>query len=113
MLRIVANFLMASLLKGWRVLQSSTSAAIYASICIVTFTLIYWLMGLSKHFDVPEYLKGNENSFLNCLYTSVLAQSNAMPDTTPKTNIARVLFMTQVSLGWMWFLFFASGMADA
>ena len=53
-----------------------------------------------------EYLQGRENSALTSLYTAVLAQSNAMPDTTPKSNLARVFFMIQVSLGWLWFLLF-------
>jgi len=79
-------------------------AIAYAFISIVTFWLLYQLLGMKKHFAVPDYLKGRENSWLTSLYTSVLAQSNAMPDTTPNSNLARVLFMLQVSLGWWWFL---------
>ena len=82
------------------------NAAYYAIACIGTFWITYQLMGMKKHFDIPAYLEGREKSWLTSLYTAVLAQSNAMPDTTPKTNVARALFMLQVSLGWIWFLIF-------
>lgn len=79
-------------------------AAYYAVGCILVFAVTYWAMGIQKHFDVPDYLKGRENSFFTGLYTSALAQSNAMPDTTPKSTVARALFLLQVCLGWAWFL---------
>lgn len=87
-------------------LWSKRSAALYALFFIMTFAATYHFMGLKKHFDVPEYMKGRETSFATSMYTSVLAQSNAMPDLTPKTTLARWLFMLQVALGWMWFLLF-------
>lgn len=80
-------------------------AAYYAGTLIVVFAILYWAMGLTKHFDVPEYLgKDRRNSLFTSVYTSALAQSNAMPDLVPKTTIARALFMLQVLLGWGWFL---------
>lgn len=80
-------------------------AAYYSFTCIALFALTYWVMGVDRHFDVPDYLGKRKNSFVSsALYTSVLAQNNAMPDITPKTSIARVLFMLQVTLGWLWFL---------
>jgi hypothetical protein len=63
-------------------------------------------MGMKDHFDVPEYLAGRENSFFTSLYTATLAQNNAMPDTTPKSTAARLLFMFNVTAGWLWFLVF-------
>lgn len=87
-----------------RAMVMNRYAVYYAVICIVGFALTYWLMDMKKHFDMPAYLEGRENTFLTSLYTSALAQNNAMPDTTPKTNAARILFMAQVCLGWFWFL---------
>ena len=89
-----------------QIVYTNRNAAYYAVTCICIFTLIYYLMGTKKHFDIPEYLAGREDSWLTSLYTSALAQSNAMPDTAPKTNVARVLFMLQVCSGWFWFLLF-------
>lgn len=85
-------------------LYENRHAAYYAIACILVFAVVYWAMGIQKHFDVPEYLKGRENSFFTGLYTSTLVQSNAMPDTTPKSTVARALFMLQVCMGWVWFL---------
>lgn len=112
MLLAVLAFARGVLARGARITYLNRHAAVYAIACIVLFWLIYQLMGLKKHFDVPEYLKGQEGSWLNSLYTSALAQSNAMPDITPKTRVARVLFMLQVCSGWIWFLLFA-GAASA
>ena len=96
--------LLRPFLFGARALVMNRYAVYYALINILIFSLVYWLMDLKKHFDVPAYLEGRENTFLTSLYTSALAQSNAMPDTTPKSNVARILFMVQVCLGWFWFL---------
>lgn len=87
-------------------------AALYAVACIAIFTITYKLMGLEKHFDVPEYIpKSDKSSWTNCLYVSALAQSNAMPDYAPKSKVGRILFMTQVCLGWAWFLLLAAKLA--
>jgi hypothetical protein len=96
----------AVLVGGGRMLYDNRAAAAYALFFILAFALAYHFMGVKEHFDVPDYLQGREGSFLTSLYTSVLAQNNAMPDTTPKSNVARVLFMSQVTLGWLWFLVF-------
>lgn len=94
--------------RGWTIAFANRNAVYYAIGFISVFALTYWLMGLEKHFDVPEYVdKKHKNSFFNSLYTSTMAQSNAMPDLTPKTNLARALFMIQVCTGWMWFLVFS------
>jgi hypothetical protein len=82
------------------------SAVTYAVFFIVVFWLAYQLTGMQRHWDMPEYLKGREGSWFTSLYTSIMSQSNAMPDSSPKTTTARVLFLTQVSLGWLWFLLF-------
>lgn len=92
--------------RGGEIAYTNRYAAYYALTSILAFWLLYQLLGMKKHFEVPEYLKGRENSWLTSLYTSALAQSNAMPDTAPKSNVARVFFMLQVSLGWLWFLLF-------
>ncbi len=95
--------------RGAQIAYANRRAAYYALGFITLFSVVYWLMGLEKHFDVPGYIdKKQQGSFLNCIYTSALAQSNAMPDYTPKTNIARVLFMLQVCTGWAWFLLFST-----
>lgn len=94
------------LYKAMIIIHGNRYAAFYSLALIAVFSLVYHFMGIKKHFDVPEYLKGREDDYLSSLYTSVLAQSNAMPDTTPKSNVARVLFMLQVTMGWMWFLLF-------
>lgn len=90
-----------------RIAYTNRNAAYYALTCIAVFTLVYKFIGFKKHFDTPDYIKGKENTWFNSLYTSVLAQSNAMPDSVPKTTLARWLFMLQVSTGWIWFLLFA------
>lgn len=88
-------------------LYRSRYAALYAMAFIMIFAMTYQFMGMAKHFDCPEYLKGREQRWTTALYTSFLAQSNAMPDVTPKTTVARMLFMAQVTLGWFWFLLFS------
>ena len=93
-------------------LRYTRYAALYAVTCIVAFMITYKLMGLEKHFDVPEYVSPKErSSWANCLYVSALAQSNAMPDYAPKSRAARILFMVQVCLGWAWFLLLAARLA--
>lgn len=95
--------------RGMQIAYNNRRAAYYALGFISVFSVVYWLMGLEKHFDVPEYLdKGSRGSFLNCVYTSAMAQSNAMPDYTPKTRAARIIFMIQVCTGWAWFLLFSN-----
>lgn len=96
-------------LRDWAVrvvelVYENRHAAYFAGTSIAFFTLVYWAMGMKKHFDVPPYMEGREGSLFTSLYTSVLAQNNAMPDLTPKTTVARMLFMLQVALGWIWFL---------
>lgn len=90
------------------------NAAVYGLGLVVVFTFAYKLMGLERHFDVPDYIdKGKRNSWTNCLYVSAMAQSNAMPDYTPKTTVARVLFMLQVVSGWFWFLMFTGNVFES
>lgn len=100
-------FLLGLLLGVTRKVVSKRIAIAFALTGILTFWLLYQLLDMKKHFFVPDYLAGRERSWLTSLYTSVLAQSNAMPDTVPKSNLARTLFMAQVSMGWMWFLVFS------
>lgn len=88
-------------------LYDRQAALFYGVFCIALFAVIYKVMGISKHFDVPEYLRKREHHWLTSIYCSALAQSNAMPDLVPKTDAARMLFMTQVVLGWTWFLILA------
>lgn len=101
---MIREFLHKVLVGSGRLAYANRYAMLYSFGCIIIFALAYQFLGLAKHFMVPEYLKGKESSFLNSLYTSVMAQNNAMPDTAPKTNIARILFMLQVTLGWVWVL---------
>lgn len=99
---------------GARIAYANRRAAVYAIMFILSFATVYWLMGLEKHFDVPEYIeKKKRSSFVNCIYTSVMAQSNAMPDLTPKTTVARMVFMGQVITGWAWFLLFSNAFESA
>ena len=108
----VRVFQVASL--GFRIAYANRRAAVYAFMFIMSFALVYWLMGLEKHFNVPEYIeKDKRDSFANCIYTSVMAQSNAMPDVTPKTTLARMVFMGQVCTGWAWFLLFSNAFENA
>lgn len=82
-------------------------AALYALSLVAIFAVSYKLINLEQHFDVPEYIdKSMRNSWTNCLYVSTMAQSNAMPDYTPKTTAGRIIFMLQVVSGWFWFLMF-------
>jgi hypothetical protein len=80
------------------------AALFYSIFFVALFAVIYKTMGVKQHFDVPEYLQKREHHWLTSIYCSALAQSNAMPDLVPKTDMARTLFMLQVILGWMWFL---------
>lgn len=104
MLMFLVARVMQTLRRGAQAVWINRNAAVYATFMIVAFALLYWLLGMKKHFVVPDYLAGREDSFMTSFYTSVLAQSNAMPDTVPKSNLARALFMTQVVSGWLWFL---------
>ena len=96
-----------ALRRGVQSAYERIEAFAYAIFFILLFALLYWKLGMKKHFSMPDDLKGREGSFFTGLYTSVLAQSNAMPDTAPQTTLARVLFMLQVCTGWMWFLLFS------
>lgn len=103
----IVRTLLGILKRGGVLVYRHRDAAIYAFFFMMFFTLLYWVMGIEKHFDVPPYLdKKEHNSFSTSLYVSALAQSNAMPDLTPKTTLARMLFMVQVCSGWFWFLLF-------
>lgn len=96
--------------RGAAIAYRNRNAAFYAIGCIATFAVLYQVMDIKKHFTIPEYMQGQENHFLNSLYLSTLCQNNAMPgDMLPKTLLARALFMTQVCLGWLWFLLFVGG----
>lgn len=107
------NFVVEFIARSGRIAFANRRAAYYAFIFIAIFGLLYWLMGLEKHFEVPEYIEEkHRNSLLNSLYTSVLAQSNAMPDLVPKTPVARTIFMLQVCTGWAWFLLFSNAFND-
>lgn len=103
---IVFALIWALLKRGANAAWRKRAAAYYALFFIFLFATIYKLMGMKKHFSMPDDLKGKEDSFFTSLFTSVLAQSNAMPDTWPQTTAARVLFMLQVATGWAWFLLF-------
>lgn len=105
-LSTILSAISALLVRAGELVYENRGGAIYALVCIVSFAMVYHFMGMKQHFDVPEYLQGRENDFLTSLYTSMLAQNNAMPDTVPKSNAARVLFMSQVTIGWLWFLLF-------
>jgi hypothetical protein len=101
---MLTAFLKRVLIGGGKLAVANKWAMLYSVGCILVFALAYHFMGIAKHFTVPDYLKGKENTFMNSLYTSVMAQNNAMPDNAPKTTLARVLFMLQVTLGWIWVL---------
>lgn len=106
----LVSFVQRALITGSGIAYRNRSAALYAVACIAFFTLLYQTMDLKKHFTIPEYMQGQENHILNSLYLSTLSQNNAMPgDMLPKTLMARALFMTQVCLGWLWFLLFVGG----
>lgn len=103
----LTSFATRALVTGAAVAYRNRHAAIYAGVCIALFAVLYRAMDIRKHFTVPDYMVGQENHFLNSLYLSTLCQNNAMPgDMMPKTLLARALFMTQVCLGWLWFLLF-------
>ena len=93
-----------TLIRVVELVYENRHAAYFSFTCILAFAVLYWAMGMQRHFDMPPYMEGREHSFLTSLYTSALAQNNAMPDVTPKTTVARMLFMLQVVLGWLWFL---------
>lgn len=102
-------FLIYILRNGARMTMRHWDGVAYALVFILFFMFLYWKIGMEDHFFVPDYIdKKKRNSLTTALYTAVLAQSNAMPDTVPRTTLARMLFMTQVCTGWMWFLIFNS-----
>lgn len=103
------SFAKRVLVRSGRIAYANRNAAIYALGFISLFTLIYWFMGLDKHFEAPEYIEEDQKgSFFNCMFTSVLTQSNAMSDYVPKSTVARAIFMIQVCIGWFWFLLFSN-----
>lgn len=105
----LVGILMSIARNGGRLVRQHKAAAIYAFFFMILFTLVYWVMGMEKHFDVPDYIeKKKRNGITTAMYVSALAQSNAMPDMAPKTTLARMLFMFQVCTGWFWFLLFNS-----
>lgn len=103
----ILSFLRQVPARAAKIVYTNRNAAYYAIACIFLFSVIYHFIGIKKHFEVSEDMKGKEGSFFTSFYTSVLTQSNAMPDLVPKTTLARSLFMTQVASGWIWFLLFA------
>ena len=93
--------------RGAEIAYANRNAAYYALGFIAAFALAYWLIGLERHFNVPDYIdKKDRGSFFNSVYTSIMSQSNAMSDFVPRTNLARALLIMQVASGWAWFLLF-------
>ena len=90
-----------------RTLEGSVALPImYGFGMIALFAVIYKSIGVTKHFVITQ--EQQENPWFACFYISAMAQSNAMGDSTPKTILGRSLFATQVVLGWVWVIMFAS-----
>jgi len=73
---------------------------------IALFAALYRSIGVTQHFVITE--EQQKKPWFASFYISAMAQSNAMGDSTPKTILGRTLFATQVVLGWVWVIVFAS-----
>ena len=74
--------------------------------CILLFAAIYKSIGVTKHFVITE--EQSKKPWFASFYISAMAQTNAMGDSTPKTILGRVIFGTQVVMGWLWVITFAA-----
>lgn len=83
----------------------------FSLVCVGVFALVYRLIGVAKHFDLADDVKAKPT--FASFYISIMAQSNAMGDATPKTALGRVLFATQVALGWAWIMVMGAVVANA
>lgn len=97
-----------SLQRGGKTAYRNLGALFYAVLFIGLFWGVYQRIGLAKHFDVPDDLKGKEQSRFTSLYLATMSQTNAMSELTPKTTTGRVVLMLNVLAGAAWMLLFAS-----
>jgi hypothetical protein len=74
----------------------------YSILCVVIFAVLYKITDVNKNFDISPDVE--KHPWISSFYNSVMAQSNAMGDATPKTPFGRLLFALQVSAGWVYFL---------
>lgn len=75
---------------------------LFSAACVLLFAVIYRAIGPDKHFEITEEQK--KRPMFASMYISVMAQSNAMGDATPKTILGRTLFAIQVATGWAWIM---------
>lgn len=73
----------------------------YAVLTIIAYAAVYRLMGVNKHFVITS--EQDTNHWFASFYISLMAQTNAMGDATPKTIAGRTVFASQTVLGWFWF----------
>ena len=85
-----------------RAVRAALVPTAYGIGCIFAFALAYKLMGVERHFDITDEQKGRP--WFASFYISVMAQSNALGDATPKTIAGRSMFGAQVFAGWMYFM---------
>ena len=78
----------------------------YGFLLIVMFAVAYRSMGLEKNFVITDEMKAKP--WFASFYISLMAQTNAMGDATPKTIPARVVFGLQTMMGWLWVVTFAA-----
>ena len=82
--------------------RSVVAPVLYALIMMITFTLVYGLIGYANHFEVSD--ENRNKNWENAATASIMLQSNAMGAVTPITSLGRWLSTAQTALGWMWFL---------
>ena len=66
---------------------------------LISFTLIYWLLGTSENFNFDKVANNNSDNltFINALYFSFITQSTTgYGDITPKTKLTRIIVMCQL-----------------
>ena len=78
----------------------------YGFLLITMFAVAYRAMGIEKNFVITDEMKAKP--WFASFYISLMAQTNAMGDATPKTSPARIVFGLQTMMGWLWVITFAA-----
>ena len=74
---------------------------------LISFSLIYWLLGTSENFKFDTTSNDNSDSltFINALYFSFITQSTTgYGDIVPISSLTKVLVMCQLSLLVLYFI---------
>ena len=75
---------------------------VYSLMMMVTFALIYALIGYKNIFETTE--QNRDKNIENSITGSIMLQSNAMGSVAPINSLGNWLMTAQVGAGWLYFL---------